>query len=128
MSDLHPYAADGAFIALGGLLTGVVNWLLNRRKANAEADATLAEAWPKLFAEMRAEMAARDARCEEQIDIKVQQVRNDFDEMTLKLRSIIYSLAKKMPLDAKQREMLAQIAPDSEHGGPPASDLPPPIE
>jgi hypothetical protein len=105
--------------ALGWLAKAWVNWLRTRKQVNAQTEVTLGGGWAKLHEalgndinRLRGEMAERDRLCDERMAAMEGKLRAEFAEQTLKLRSVIYSLAKKMPLDAKQQAILASIAPE----------------
>jgi hypothetical protein len=106
--------------AAGWIGKNVLLWVQRRRRTDAAAEATLGSAWAQLHTEwmkdinrLRDEMNARDKLCDERMQEMERSLRNDFDEQNLKLRSVIYSLAKKIPLDPKQQVILASIAPEA---------------
>jgi hypothetical protein len=105
--------------ALGWLAKAWFNWARTRKQVNAQTEVTLGGGWAKLHEalnkdidRLRTEMTERDRLCDERMTAMEAGLRADFAEQTLKLRSVIYSLAKKMPLDAKQQAILASIAPE----------------
>lgn len=99
---------------VGWLGRHLFGWWRDRSKDAAAAEVTLSGGWKTLVEQLRTEMAAREALCDQRIAAAVAEVRAEFEEQNLKLRSIVYSLAKGKPLDRKQKSLLEQIAPRAE--------------
>lgn len=98
----------------GGAITGLFGWLAGRKRTQADVDKTTAEVEEMLRKALVAELDRRDEECQRQIDLKIRQLQAERDMALAPLKSIIYSLAMKRPLDPDQKALLAEIAPNAE--------------
>ena len=97
----------------GGAISGLFGWLAGRRKTQAEVEQTAANVEKMIREALMAELDRRDKECQEKIDLKIKQLQFERDQALAPLKSIIYSLAMKKPLDPDQRRILTEIAPNA---------------
>lgn len=131
---------ESGLTALGGAVTAFLGWLgLRRRnradavKAEADAAVALGQGWENFASKLQQEvdrlrndMATRDKQCEERIDalttrvddltalnVSLQQEVEGLTTINGKLRGVVYRLAKGHKLDAAQKVLVEEIAPEA---------------
>lgn len=99
-------AVLAAATALGALGREVVGWLKGWReavKSDAEIARELRDELRKEIAELRDRLDEERRSCDERIEAQ--------EKMIGALRALVYALATRTPLDAKMRDLMAEIAP-----------------